>query len=276
MARKKSTTKRKTASTPKTRRKTTARGGRSSGNFVNFFVPLFFIVCIVFCLGFLFLMGYRTVTASAFFDVRKIQVQGTSRVSTEEVEKIVRSESEKSGVWNADLSEIRRNVEELGFVKTATVSRVLPDGVRVNVVERQPVAVVRIEGGDFWADEDGVILTQVGKTEMRPPFVLQGWERDKTENAIKNNRERVRLYLQMLEEWREFELAKRVVEINLADLQEPEAVVVDSGEQVKVVLGKEDYAKHLRKALEVIANKGKEVESIISNGQKVVLKYRAG
>lgn len=221
-------------------------------------------------------MGYRTVTASAFFDVRKIEVQGTSHVAPAEVEKIVRAETEKSGVWKADLGEIRGNVERLGFVKTATVSRVLPDGVRVNVVERKPVAVVRIEGGDFWADEDGVILTAVGKTESRPPFVLQGWERDKTENAAKNNRERVRLYLQMLEEWREFELAKRVVAVDLTDLQEPEAVVIDSGEPVKVVLGKENYAKHLRKALEVIANKGKEVESIISNGQKVVLKYRAG
>ncbi|HSK70126.1 MAG TPA: FtsQ-type POTRA domain-containing protein, partial [Pyrinomonadaceae bacterium] len=242
MARQKSTTKRKTASASKARRKSAARGSKSSGNFVNFFVPLFFIVCIVFCLGFLFLMGYRTVTASAFFDVRKVEVQGTNRVSTAEVEKIVRSETEKSGVWKADLGEIRGNVEQLGFVKTATVSRVLPDGVRVNVVERQPVAVVRIEGGDFWADEDGVILTAVGKTEMRPPFVLQGWERDKTENAAKNNRERVKLYLQMLEEWREFELAKRVVAVDLSDLQEPEAIVVDSGEPVKVVLGKENYA----------------------------------
>ena len=68
----------------------------------------------------------------------------------------MRAESEKSGVWNADLQKIRKS-RKTDFVKTAMVSRILPDGIRVNVTERIPKAVVRIEGGDFWADDDGVI-----------------------------------------------------------------------------------------------------------------------
>ena len=55
------------------------RRAKGTGNFVNFFVPLFFIVCILFCLGFLAFMGYRTVTASAFFDVKQIEVKGRKK-----------------------------------------------------------------------------------------------------------------------------------------------------------------------------------------------------
>src|SRR5215217_7175452 len=133
--------KNKSVAAPAKRRraaKPAARRAKSGGNFANFFVPLFLIFCILFCLGFLGFMGYRTVTASGFFDVKKIDVRGVNRASTDEIEKIVASQTQKCGVWNADLKEIKTKVENLAFVKSAAVSRGLPDGVRVNVIERVP------------------------------------------------------------------------------------------------------------------------------------------
>jgi hypothetical protein len=79
----------------------------------------------------------------------------------------------------------------------------------------------------------------------------------------------------MLNEWQDFELARRVSSVNLADLQDPQAIVQDSGESVTVSLGKENFAKRLQKALEVVANKGTQIEAIISNGQNVIVKYRS-
>lgn len=221
-------------------------------------------------------MGYRTVTASDFFDVKTIDVRGTSRTSKDDVEKIVRSQTEKSGVWNADLNEIKTNVEKLTFVKSAVVSRVLPDGLRVSVSERVPRVVAHLNAGDFWIDDEASILCAVGKTDERPPFVLRGWDESKTERAAKDNQERVKIYLKMLNEWQDYELAKRVTAVNLADLQDPQAIVQDSGEAVTISLGKESFAKRLQKALEVVANKGNQIESVISNGQNVVIKYRNG
>ena len=266
-ARKTTAAKSRTNTNSKTRRrKPAARTKKSNGNFINFFVPFFFIVCILFCLGFIFLMGYRTVTASTFFDINRVEIVGANHADKDEIEKIVKTNVEKSGVWNADLSEIRREVEQSNFIKAAAVSRILPDRVRVNVIERVPKAVVRIEGGDFWADDDGVIISAVGKNEDRPPFFLQGWNRDKTEKAVKENQERVKMYLEMLEDWREYELAKRVVAVDLSDVREPQAIVEDSGEQVKIVFSDEVFGKSLKRALEITANRGKEIESVIFDG----------
>ena len=263
----------KPATTAK-RRRTTPTRRKSTGNFANFLVPLFLMVGIVVCLGFLLIMGYRTVTASTFFDVKAIEINGVARASKDEIERIVCSETEKSGVWNADLVEIKADVEKLTLVKSAVVSRVLPDAVRVNVIERQPKAVVRIDGGDFFADDDAVILGIAGKTDEKPPFYMQGWNRDSTERARKENQERVKIYLKMLEEWKEFELAKRVVAVDLSDMSQPQAIVLDAGEQKKIILSKDNFSKKLKIGLEGIAGKGKEVLGINVSGTQSFLIFR--
>lgn len=268
------TTNKSAAKTPRKRRTSVPSRRKSSGNFVNFLVPLFLLVGILVCLGFLSLMGYRTVTASSFFDVKAIEINGASRAPKSEIERIVRNQTEKSGVWNANLDEIKTQVEKMTLVKSAAVSRVLPDKVRVNVIEREGKAVVRIDGGDFWADEEGVILGIVEKSDEKPPFYMQGWNRDNTERARKENQERVKIYLKMLEDWKEFDLAKRVEAVDLSDLSEPQAIVIDAGERKKVILPKENFGKKLKLGLEGIAGKGKEVLGINVSGTQSVLIFR--
>ena len=255
-------------------RKASARGGGNARQIINFLVPAFFILCIVFCLGFLVFMGYRTVTASAFFDVKTVDVRGVARAPRDEIERIVRSQAERNGVWNANLEVIRNDIEKLPFVKSVAVSRVLPDGIQVRVDERIPKAVVRLNAGDFWVDGEAVVLSAVGKNEQRPAFVLRGWDESKTERAVRDNQERVRFYQKMLTEWQDLGIAGRVIVVNLSDLQDPQAIVQDSGANVSIHLGKEDYGKRLQKALEVINGKGDKIESLISHGANVVAKYR--
>lgn len=262
------------ARTTAKRRKTPAKKSGFSRQATGFLVPLFFIVCIVSCLGFLAFMGYRTVTASSFFDARSIEVEGVTRISHDDIEKIVKSQTERNGVWNSDLEAIRTEVEKMSYVKSAAVTRILPDGVQVRIDERIPQAVVRIRGGDYWVDDEGTILGAVNKNEMRPAFVLNGWDESKTERAEKDNRERVKIYQKMQAEWEDLEIAKRVDSVNISDLQDPQAIIQDSGNSVTIFLGKEDFGKRLQKGLEVITGKGNKIESLISHGSNVVARYR--
>lgn len=271
---KKSAVKTKQGAARRKRPAAVRRSKTNNGKFANFFVPLFFIFCILFCLGFLGFMGYRTVTASEFFNVKQIDVRGVSRSSKSDIEKIVNGETEKAGVWNADLNAIKEKIERLAYVKSAAVSRILPDGVRVNLNERIPQAVVRIKGGDFWVDDEAVILGLVGEHEPRPPFFMKGWDESKVEDAVKNNQTRVKMYKKMQEEWREFDLGKRVKEVNIEDLQDPRAIVEDSGETISIDLGRENYGKRLLKGLEIVAGRGKEVESVNLSGSREILGFR--
>lgn len=274
MATRKRTTRRKTGATAARRRRTASSRGQNSSAAAKFIVPFVFAVGILFCLGFLLFMGYRTVTASSFFDIKKVDMRGVSRASENDIEKIVSRQTDKSGVWNANLVTIREDIEKITQVKSAVVSRVLPDGLRVNLIERQPQAVVRLERGDLWADDDAVLFDLVGKNDERPPFVMKGWDESRTDKATKDNQERVKIYLKMLDEWQEFDLAKRVNVVNLSDLQSPQVIVQDSGETVMLELTKDNFAKRLQKSLEIIAGRGKEIESVSLNGQKEVLGFR--
>ncbi len=219
-------------------------------------------------------MGYRTVTASSFFDVKNIEIRGLHRTPKAEIEKIVSQQSARSGAWNADLKQIKDEVEKIKFVKTAVVSRVLPDGLRVSVNERVYRAIVRLGRTDFWADDDAVLVAPAEQGDANPPFVLRGWDETKSEKATKDNQERVKMYLRMLSDWQEFDLSKRVSAVNLADLQAPQAIVPDSGEMVTIYLPKDNFEKRLQKGLEIIVGRGREIESVNLNNQKEILGFR--
>lgn len=255
-----------------------ARRGKSKapGRVAMTVVPLFLILCILTCLGFLTLMGYRTVTASSFFDMKKIEVRGTSRVAREDVERIVRLEAAKSSVWNANLDAIRAEVEKLPFVKAAAVTRILPDGVRVNVTERTARAIVHLNAGDFWVDDDGLVLGRAEKEELRGENILRGWDEAKTEKARRDNQERVRLFARVGEDLRKAGLSDRVTGLNLTYLQDVQVTIEDSGETVSVFLGRDDFGKRLKTALDNLAGRGREIGLLISHGGNPIARFRAG
>lgn len=270
----KTTTRRKRKTTATRRKRATTRTKKGSNKIINFFVPMFFICFILFCLGFLMFTGYRTVAASAFFDIEDVETIGVKHISSNKVERIVKSYTVKTGVWNADLEAIKSDISKFKFAKNVSVSRVLPDSIQVVIDERVPKAVVNLDGKYYWVDEDAVILSVVSGEEKELPFVMYGWNEGRTENAVKSNKKRVELYMQLQEEWTEFDLASRVAAVNLSDMNDPQAIVTDSGEQVTISLGKEEHKKRLQKALEVVAGKGDKIETVITSGVNPIIGYR--
>ncbi len=220
------------------------------------------------------MLGYQSVTASNFFDVRSVDVRGVERSSKNDISRVVASATEKSGVWNADLLEIKAKVEKITFVKTAAVSRVLPNGIRVNVVERVPTAIVRLANGDFLADSEGNILAPVAAKEAKLPVMLIGWDESKTEKALKDNLERMKMYQKMMGEWHDFDLISRVTSVNLTDLREPKAMTEDSGMPVSIALGKDAFGEHLRKGISAIVGKGEMFDAVDLVGQNMILSSR--
>jgi cell division septal protein FtsQ len=277
----------------KTRKKTTSRNSgalrdrgslasrkksslKRDGRFGNFVLPFFLSFCILICLGALGFIGYRTVTASDFFHVAKVDVRGSDRSSKPDIERIVNIQTERSGVWNADLPDIRAKIEKLPFVRSAAVSRVLPNGIRVVVFEHVPQAIVRTNGGDYLVNEEGNILARAEKAEPDLPFVMMGWDETKSEKAGKDNLERLKTYKKMLAEWQQFDLASRVRFVDLSDLREPRAVTEDSGLAVSIELGKDDFGEHLKRGINAIVGKGNVFQAVNLVGQNMILEPRQG
>lgn len=267
---------RKTTSRARTASRKPMLGRRSAptGFIFNTLVPFVIVLAIVACIGALAFMGLRTVAASSFFEMQSVEVRGANRASRDDIERIVRSKTSKNLVVNADLEAARVEIEKMPYIKSVVISRVLPDIIRVNIDERIPKAAVRMTGGDFWYDDEGKRVSSVAKNETKPVIYMRGWDETDSDKARKENQERVKLYQKMQDEWQSMGIAPRVISLDLSELDDPEAFVEDSGQTVVISLGKEDHGKRLRQALDVIAGKGAQIESLISHGTSVIAKYR--
>jgi cell division septal protein FtsQ len=259
-------TKRKTSTSTKTRQ-TSVRAKSGNSQFAKYVVPSVFIIGLSVCLFYLLFLGYRTVTASTFFDLEeaKIDVRGINRVPKDKVLDIVKTKSTK-GVWNADVSEIKSEIEKLVFVKNAVVSRVLPDGLRVRVDEREVFAVARINSVDYWVDKDAVVLSQVGRNETRPQIFIRNWNSSENEK----NKKRLEVYASALREWQDLSITNRVNSVSLEDENDVIAMV---GE-IPVRLGNKDFGKRLNVALSAISDKSQQIDSLISSGGNPIVRYK--
>jgi cell division protein FtsQ len=217
------------------------------------YFPVAFKLVLAIVIGVVIFAGYRAAASASFFQMRTVEVQGTSRVSADEVKTVVRRDAEQSGVWNADLKGISSRLERLPWVRTAVVSRVLPDGIRVRISERVPRAVVRTGSGRFrWIDEDAVLLGEMLPTDQIPAFFLRGLNEEDSEAARKENRERVQKFIELQRDWGEASLSERVSEVNLIDIRDARAQLAGDDSHIEVRLGSHDHGKRLKDALDVL------------------------
>lgn len=217
------------------------------------YVPVFLKVALVIVVGLLGFAGYRAAASASFFQLRTVEVQGTARVSANEVEALVRRDVEKTGVWKADLVGVTTRLERLPWVRTAVVSRVLPDGIRVRIAERVPRAVVRTGAGRFrWVDEDAVLLGEMLPSDQIPSFFLRGLSEDDAAATRTENRERVQKFMELQRDWDAAGLSERVSEVNLIDIHDVRAQLAGDDSRIEVRLGSQEQGSRLRKALEVL------------------------
>ncbi|MDT4954609.1 MAG: cell division protein FtsQ [Acidobacteriota bacterium] len=221
---------------------------KSSGlNRVLAYLPRFGKIGLAIIIGLLIFAGYRAAASASFFQARNVDVSGTSRASSDEIKATVRRGVAQTGVWRADLDAISRELKSVAWVREAVVSRVLPDGLRVRVTEREPRAIVRTSSGKFlWVDDEA---TNLGAASPTDQIFMRGWDEEANEAARAENHERVQKFLEMTREWETKGLSRRVSEVNLNDLHDVRVQLTGDDSQIEIQLGKEDFGNRLESAL---------------------------
>jgi cell division protein FtsQ len=122
--------------------------------------------------GTAYLVGHFLLASKemALLRPEQIQIEQNHYVTPASVRDIFRVDRGHS-VLRVPLSERRRQVETLPWVERATVMRVLPNTVKVEITERTPVAFLR-QGSDMaLVDAHGVILDRPMKGNFHFPVV---------------------------------------------------------------------------------------------------------
>jgi cell division protein FtsQ len=217
------------------------------------YVPLALRIGVAAIIALIAFVGYRAAASASFFQVRTVETRGASRASVDDIKNAVRRDVSETGVWRADLQQLSTHLERLPWVRTAVVTRVLPDGIRVRITEREPKAVVRTSAGRFmWVDDDAVYLGEMSPTDQMPAFFLRGWNEDNSNTAQAENRDRVRKFLELQRDWSGQGISERVSEVNLLDLRDVRVQLANDDSQIEVRLGGQDQSARLGKALSVL------------------------
>ena len=106
--------------------------------------------------------------------IHNIQVTGNRVVTTPEVLSVFAPDVGHS-VFHLPLSQRKTELQQVHWVRRAAVMRLWPDRIRVNIVERTPIAFARDGNAVRLIDEDGVLLDLPDATAQHYSFpVLSG------------------------------------------------------------------------------------------------------
>ncbi len=191
---------------------------------------------------------------SSAFALGTVEVSGCEKLTPAEVERTVRQNTQGT-VLTMSLSDVRKNLETVTRIRRATVTRVLPDTIRVMVEERKQAVLARIEGRSemAWLDEDGVVLGNYDKsTDGLPPVIATGFASDQTEAGREENRQRIKIYRNLMWVLDSAE-PKFAGQLESVDLSDPNDVRVQlTKPQIVIELGGEDYRARLVQAMDVV------------------------
>ncbi len=160
-------------------------------------------------------MGYFYETER--LELRGISVSGLQQVSENEIFARI-GYGPGTNVLQVDLEETRKAVEEILWVRHATIQRVWPNEIVISVVERRPIALVRISSEIFQVDIEGVVLSPDPLTEIHAP-ILDGLH----DGDLEGNKTKINIYREIVEAIGESKLS----EVHVAESGEVSVVGTD-------------------------------------------------
>ncbi len=113
------------------------------------------------------------VASDAGFEVRHVRVSGTDRLNEGKVYERVLSERDRP-MPLVDVQALREELLELPWVADARVSRQLPATLKIDIVEREPHAVLMKSDHMVLIDAEGVELEPISATKAREMLMISG------------------------------------------------------------------------------------------------------
>jgi cell division protein FtsQ len=172
-----------------------------------------------------------------------IQVLGNSQVTRPELLSVFGSDIGRN-IFHVPLTVRRAELEQLPWVEHATVMRLLPNQLRVSVVERVPVAFVRVGNQIGLVDRSGVLLDMPPAMMAAKRYSFPVVTGVTAQQSAEDRASRMRLYAEFMNALNSVD-ASAALQISEVDLSDPEDVRVllpSASSDLLVHFGSEDFA----------------------------------
>ena len=177
-----------------------------------------------------------------------IQIAGLTEVGRPQVLSAFGADIGRN-IFFVPFQERRKQLEEIPWIERATVMRIMPDQIRVAVVERKPVAFVR-EGQQIGlVDANGVLLSMPPAAMARHHYsfpVLTGIDARDTAAARKA---RMAVYLRLMNDLdaNNQHYSQQISEIDLTDPEDARVLIPEQGSDILAHFGQDHFLERYQR-----------------------------
>ena len=171
-----------------------------------------------------------------------IQATGLTEVSCTQMLPVF-GEDIGRNIFFINLSERRRKLEEIPWVERATVMRLLPDQIRVQVVERQPVAFVRQDQQIGLVDANGVLLSMPAASMVQHHYSFPVVTGIDPRDPLSSRKARMAVYERLLAELdaNHQHYSEQISEIDLTDPEDARVLMPEQGDDILAHFGDDRF-----------------------------------
>lgn len=190
------------------------------------------LVLLLICIG-IFLFA----TLSPMFDIAEVIVEKNETIPTNTIISLSRLELGEN-IFRFSKSEVEQNIKENPYVEKAIITRVIPNQVKIQIVERKPRFQLEYGGSYVYMNSQGYFLELSGQKQELP--ILIGWK-TKGEEIVAGNRfcqeDLVRLgdVLKIVKAAETYQIYDKITKIDMEDHNNYKLIL--EGEQKTVHLG---------------------------------------
>jgi cell division protein FtsQ len=154
--------------------------GASLGNFaiilvrvIGWLISILFVVVLLGAISLGLIYGYRTLTSSDHFAVSRVEISGNKQLSSSEILSLS-GISIGASILEVSLGDMGRKLQGNPWVESVAVRRILPNGVAIEVAEREPFFWVQQAGVLYYADRNGspIAPLEPGRFVSLPTLII--------------------------------------------------------------------------------------------------------
>ena len=155
-------------------------------------------------------------------------------------------------IFFVPLEQRRKQLQTIPWIRSATIMRLMPDRIRVNITERTPLAFVQVGDATELIDSDGTVMGLPRTREKYDFPILTGFT--PTEPASVRAA-RMKIYQQLVDDLDSgnAHYTKDLSEVDLSDPRDVRILTTDTAGPVLVHLGDEQFQQRYRFYLEHVA-----------------------
>jgi len=177
-----------------------------------------------------------------------IQAAGLTEVSRAQMLPVF-GEDIGRNIFFVPLSERRRQLEEIPWIERATVMRVLPDQIRVSVVERKPVAFVRQGQEIGLVDASGVLLAMPPAMMAQHHYSFPVVTGIDAADPLPSRTARMAIYQRLMAELdaNNQHFSQQISEIDLTDPEDARVLMPEQGADIMAHFGEDHFLERYQR-----------------------------